>query len=717
MAEGIVNEIRFPIGNPVQPPARPIELAEQLTALRRLAAVVAEGADPQTVFRIVADEASRVLGIEAVSVIQFHPETRTLTKLYGTHGDRAAVVDGSSWPIEAAPDAMQLIETGGPVRVDSWRTAQGEPAERHRALGFGESIAAPIIVRGVIWGWIGAYGAVDEILPPNCEHDLADFTNLVATAISNVQARVLAESQGALRRVATLVAQGAEPQTVFTTVAHEASLLLRVGAISLIRFDAADGMLTKIYGTHGHRSPVPDGTTWPLSDSPEASLVVATGGASRVDDWDSLPGPTAERHRAQGFGGAVAAPIIIDGAIWGMLAAYGEAGEFLPPNCAQELADLTNLMASAIANAQARDELRGLAAKQGEALRRVATLVAQHPSSGTVFDLVAVEARRALSVTRVDVCRRQTAQTLKLVGSTAEGGHATGSSTRSDVERVAREVVSAGTTVRIDDLPGMDDLTSAVGAPIRVDGEIWGVIVILGERKLAEGIEIRLDDFIHLVASSIANVNARDNLIASRARVVSAGDDTRRRIERNLHDGVQQRVVSVALKLRAVRVRFPVLPEVQTDLDEIARDLDGLQDEIRAFSQGLHPVLLSRSGLGPALRDLARRTPMIVDLLVSTEQRLPEPVETAIYYVVSEALANTVKHAHASEVSVVVHAVEGAIQAQVEDNGTGGASMSHGSGIIGLVDRVEAIGGRFSLMSQPGRGTRIAIEVPITNPA
>ena len=261
------------------------------------------------------------------------------------------------------------------------------------------------------------------------------------------------------------------------------------------------------------------------------------------------------------------------------------------------------------------------------------------------------------------------------------------------------------------------DFTSVAGGPIRVEGALWGVIVVLSDRTLREDTETRLTDFTHLVASSISNVQARDSLIASRARIVTASDDTRRRIERNLHDGIQQRVVALALSLRAVRTRFPLQPELAQGLDDLARDLDGVLEEIRVFSQGLHPALLSRAGLGPALRELARRSPIPVDLnlgpRLAARHRHPDAVETAVYYVVSEALANSAKHSRATMVTVSADTDARTVRATIGDDGVGGAVIGRGSGLTGLVDRVEALGGRFTLDSPAGRGTRITIELPV----
>jgi signal transduction histidine kinase len=707
-------------------------LAKQQTAMRRIATLVAAGAEPRDVFIAVAVEAARLLRVGAVSLISYDADSNTFTKVFGTHGDRAAVADGTTWSVADNPSSAGalVVATARPARVDDWTGFPGVIAARHRELGFGQCVAAPVIIDGAIWGHIGAYGEAGEILPAGSETRLADFTHLIATAISNAQARQardelrsLAESQGALRRVATLVAEGAEPKAVFTAVAVEAARLLGVSAVSLISYDADRGTFTKIFGTHGDRSPVPDGATWPVAECPEGDLAVTTGRPARVTDWTSIPGEPAARHRAEGFGQAIAAPVIIDGSIWGCIAAYGEADEILPTGCEARLADYTSLMATAISNAKVRDELRGLAQQQGAALRRVATLVAQQASSPAIFNAVAAEASRALGVPRVDVGRCHEDGSLTLLGSASRPERPTDYAFPETGKDVAAKVVATGRAARIDERTvrpatgagtvSQEGSRSIVGAPILVDGALWGVIVVFADGHLHEDTETRLADFTHLVASSISNVNARDNLIASRARIVTASDETRRRIERNLHDGIQQRVVSVALSIRAVRTRFPLPPEVQAGLGEVARDLESVLEDIRVFSQGLHPALLARSGLGPSLRALARRSPIPVNLVVTRGQRLPEPIETAVYYVVSEALANAAKHSQASEVSVAVVMNSDGVRATVSDDGVGGSSLARGSGLIGLVDRVEALGGNFALESPAGRGTTISIELPL----
>jgi signal transduction histidine kinase len=211
----------------------------------------------------------------------------------------------------------------------------------------------------------------------------------------------------------------------------------------------------------------------------------------------------------------------------------------------------------------------------------------------------------------------------------------------------------------------------------------------------------------------VSNATTRSELIASRQRIIAAGDEARRRVERNLHDGAQQRLVSLGLDLQAVQASVPARSDTRVELDRIQGELGTVLDELRELSHGLHPALLHQGGLSRALSALARKSPVAVSLDVEIPERPPESVEIAVYYVVSEALANVAKHAGASEASVSVASADALLRAEITDDGVGGAELARGSGIVGLVDRVEALGGHFALESPPGRGTKIAIELPL----
>jgi len=203
-------------------------------------------------------------------------------------------------------------------------------------------------------------------------------------------------------------------------------------------------------------------------------------------------------------------------------------------------------------------------------------------------------------------------------------------------------------------------------------------------------------------------------LAASRARIVTAADETRRRIERDLHDGVQQRLVSLVLAQQsAAAIVPPELGELQAQLSGVVDGLVGALEELREISRGIHPAVLAHGGLVPALKALARRSAVPVELAVRVETRLSEPVERAAYYIVSEALTNTAKHAHASTVHVAVEACDGVLGLSIRDDGCGGADPTRGSGLIGLTDRVDALAGTIQVASPTGVGTTLLITLPI----
>jgi signal transduction histidine kinase len=222
--------------------------------------------------------------------------------------------------------------------------------------------------------------------------------------------------------------------------------------------------------------------------------------------------------------------------------------------------------------------------------------------------------------------------------------------------------------------------------------------------------ERRLERFTELVATAISNAESRAALAASRRRIVAAADEARRRIERDLHDGIQQRLVALTLRARALSRRPP--DELPLLTAELADDLAAAADELREISRGIHPTILAEAGLGPALRALGRRSGVPIDVDVRVESRLPAPVEVAAYFVASEALANAAKHAQATVVRLSASYDHGVLTLEVHDDGIGGADPHHGSGILGLQDRVEALGGKISVESPRGGGTTLSLRLP-----
>jgi signal transduction histidine kinase len=376
------------------------------------------------------------------------------------------------------------------------------------------------------------------------------------------------------------------------------------------------------------------------------------------------------------------------------------------------------------------DELRRIVEEQ-MALRRVATLVARGVPPPEIFGAVAAETGRALGADCTAVARFEADDTATVVGSWARPGALEiapplGSGWFLDIGGVMEQMWRTGRPVRVPDYESIGGsasrrirqlgIRSGVSSPITMEDHLWGAIMAFsGEAEPnPEGTEERLLAFTELVAMAVANTESRAELAASRARVVAAADETRRRIERDLHDGTQQRLISLGLELRVAAARVPADNRgLARQLSRTAQGLAEVVVELREISRGLHPAILERGGLGPALRALARRAGVPVELRQAVGGRLPERVEVAAYYVVSEALTNAAKHAHASVVEIDIGVTDQILRLQVRDDGAGGADQSRGSGLVGLSDRVEAAGGRIEITSPPGGGTTLLVTIPV----
>jgi signal transduction histidine kinase len=370
-------------------------------------------------------------------------------------------------------------------------------------------------------------------------------------------------------------------------------------------------------------------------------------------------------------------------------------------------------------------ELRGFADEQA-ALRRVAVLVARAAPPEEVFAAVAAEAGRLLSADAALMSRYDPDDVATIIGTWSSAGappSPLGTRLRLGGRDLHTLVFQSGRSARIDDYGESSDaasdiarkagVRSAAGVPISVEDRLWGVVGIASGHELPPDTETRLAGFTELVATAVANAEARAALTASRARIVAAADQTRQRIERDLHDGAQQRLVSLALHLREVHAALPGAGELAQRLDGAVTEVNGVLEELREIAHGIHPAVLTEGGLRRALRALARRSAVPVSLDVRVAGRLPEPVEIAAYYAVSEALTNVAKYAHATAVEVEVAVGDGVLRVGVRDDGCGGADIGRGSGLLGLKDRVEALGGRISLRSPAGAGTVMQIALPL----
>jgi signal transduction histidine kinase len=255
-------------------------------------------------------------------------------------------------------------------------------------------------------------------------------------------------------------------------------------------------------------------------------------------------------------------------------------------------------------------------------------------------------------------------------------------------------------------------IVSTVASPIFVERRLWGVMSVSDDKRLPPDAEQRLEKFTELIATAIANAESSAELAASRRRIVGAADEARRRIERDLHDGIQQRLIALTFGARAMTRRPP--DEMAAIAAGLAEGLKEASDELREVSRGIHPTILTEAGLGPALRALARRSDVPVEVDVTLDERLPAPVEAAAYYIASEALTNVAKHAHASVVELIAACGDGVLTLEVRDDGVGGVEAGRGSGILGLTDRVEALGGTISIASPHRGGTRVSVRLPTT---
>jgi signal transduction histidine kinase len=469
----------------------------------------------------------------------------------------------------------------------------------------------------------------------------------------------------------------------------------------------------------------PVGSRWPFDGDSLAVRVHATRRMARIDDYSDIESSAGARMRERASRSAIGVPIFVEGDLWGLLCVGAAATELLPTDTEDRIAGFVELVGTAIANRQARDGLRLLVDEQA-ALRRVATLVARDAPSTEVFAAVATEVGRLLDTDITVVGRYDDDGAATAIGgwSASPGGVPVGTRSAIGGHNDLTLVAESGKPARIDTY---DDASgeaaeiarrygwrSSIGAPIVVEGRLWGVMLVATQRPelFPAGAEERLSAFTDLVATAIANAESRSELAASRRRIVAAADEARRRIERDLHDGIQQRLIALTFRARAMTRRTPdELPGMAAELADGLRDAS---DELREVSRGIHPTILTKAGLGPALRALARRSDVPIDVDVRLDERLPAPVEAAAYYIASEALTNVAKHAHANVVHLIASHDDAVLTLEVRDDGIGGVDATRGSGILGLTDRAEALGGAISITSPPSGGTTLSVHLPTT---
>jgi signal transduction histidine kinase len=704
-------------------------IADEQAALRRVATLVARGAEPEAVFASVAEEAAALFDADFATINELKPDGEVVT--VAGHGLAHLQSRKKSFKLRSSfADVMPVWQTGRAVRFEAADLASLELPEAVRAEEPLSSVNAAILVEGRIWGLMGV-GSRRGPLPPGTEERLVSFTELIAIAVASAQAnselRDFAEEQAALGRVATLVARGAPPEEVFMSVAEEAGRLLRADVVAMSKYDQDGTSLVNASWSAvdpGYR--VLMGLRWKRGGRNMHTMVFESGQPMRLDDYDTATGETASDVRDLGLRASVGVPIRVEGRLWGAIAAMSRSGP-LPAGTEARLAGFTELAATAIANANASTELREFAAGQA-ALRRVATLVARGAPPEEVFAAVTEETGRLLGTDHAVTTRFNADRSRTLISSWSSTDTPLREGARAPLggRNVHTLVFETGRAARIDDyanasgLPAEDGwavgLRAAVAVPISIEGRLWGAMGVAStqDEPLPADAEARLAGFTELAATAIANAEAQAALTASRARIVAAADAARRRIERDLHDAAQERLVSLVRQLRAAQTAAPPeARELVRLLESGIAEANDVGEQLRQIARGLHPSVLADGGLRPALTALARRSAIPVQLDVRVAGRLPESAELTAYYAVSEALANTAKHAQATGAEVEVTAEPGMLRVRVRDDGRGGADFSRGSGLAGLRDRVEAIGGRISLRSQLEAGTTVEIGLPL----
>ncbi|WP_238005406.1 DUF4118 domain-containing protein [Dactylosporangium sp. AC04546] len=370
-----------------------------------------------------------------------------------------------------------------------------------------------------------------------------------------------------------------------------------------------------------------------------------------------------------------------------------------------------------------REESTMLTEEQA-AWRRVATLVARGAPLTDVFDTMTNELCQTLGRVRTALMRYEPDGTVTRLAGLSELNVPT--SVPLEGDNVVGTVLRTRRPYRIDSYDNATGpaaatarrlgIRSAVGVPVMVQGRFWGVLAVMS--FTAEAIppvaEACLADFSDLIATAIANVEHRAQLAASRARIVAAADNARRQFERDLHDDVLQRVVALGLELSMTEASMPSeLNRYKAQLSHTAQGLNGVFKSLQDVSRGIHPAIMSKGGLGASIKSLARRSAIPVELNLNVSRRLPEHTEMAVYYIVSEALVNAAKHARATMVNVNAEAENAVLRLSIQDDGIGGACLGKGSGLIGLQDRIEALGGHMEVVSPASHGTALVVKIPI----
>jgi signal transduction histidine kinase len=534
----------------------------------------------------------------------------------------------------------------------------------------------------------------------------------------------LAADEAALRRVATLVARQAPQGEIFGAIAEELTGLLGAGTQSAIFHPPDDSSTAVVVGGERLAAGVPMDAALLEEASPLTARVLRERRPARVDE-PSRSRRDAEQARKPLVRSTVGCPIVVQGRPWGAMLVARLAPDPLPPETEGRVSQFGELVSIAIANAEASAEGRRLFEEQA-ALRRVATLVAEGAPPSAVLDAVVVEVAQLLGAAQVGLARYESGQEISVL---AMRGHdsslvRTGMRLPLEGDNLSSRVLRSGSSARFDhrvegqgrlaEVVRGNDISITVGAPIFVDGALWGMIGASwkGADRPPPDSEERLTQFAQLVDTAIASADTRAQLTASRARVISAGNEARRRVVRDLHDGAQQRLVHAIVALKLTQRAVDEDPErVKVLLAEALSHAEQGNEDLRELAHGILPSVLTRGGLRSGVDSIVSRLDLPVDVEV-TRTRLPPDIEASAYFVVAEALTNVVKHSRAGTAKVVAVLDSGILRLEVRDDGIGAAN-AEGPGLTGIGDRVAALGGSLRIDSPPGMGTVLIAEVPL----
>ncbi len=661
------------------------------------------------------------LSIDPLSIVGFDGEFRRVNASF-------LRLLGYSKPELFSRSVLEILH---PDDVEPARAALAQLAEGHDLVGFeARVVCADGSVRWLEWNTrsIPERGVVYTVGRDTTERRRVEAEVRAAQRLreaSRDEVRVLAEEQAALRRVATLVAKEASPAEVFAKVAEEAANALGEVECALLR-DESDGTACTVAAWGARMSAsLPVGTRVPVDGNGVLAFVLREGRPRRIDDYSAVSESIAEGAHEHGIGSAVGCPIVVGGGIWGAMVAASFGAEPCPPETESGVARFADLVATAIANANARNQVERLAAEQA-ALRRVATLVAEGAPPTAVFDAVAAEMEGLLGADRVSLSRYEPGAEIAVLAHRGLGADLVPTGSRLSLEgnSVQETVWRTERPARMDNFEEAHGpiaevqrtmgVRGVVAVPVVVDARVWGVIGAswVGDEPPPVDTEERMAQFAGLLETAIANADSRGQLDASLARLVTEADKARRRVVRDLHDGAQQGLVSVIMTLkgaeRALREGDGEAEPLVSKAREQAEEADA---ELRELAHGILPSVLTHGGLRAGVGAVVSRLDLDVRVDIPGVRFSPA-IEASAYLIVAEALTNVVKHAHAEHAEVTASVEDGTLCVEVRDDGIGSADPD-GHGLVGLGDRATALGGRLQIKSPPGGGTLLAATLPL----